>query len=250
MELVKESLYEKFTEDSDPITDMGIGIFAKIPKIGDMSVQSFDLKDISKTICDAYSLPIKNYTPVDEKSNFQWLKGFQDQWVTMNLEIDKFIIKKFLGLKYYKYISTLLGEDYIPPMRLGISSFQKHWISQKGGEYEFAGNTLYVFIDAGGYYIPINFATSKNISNWIPNYIKNLVIKQAIWDLRYKTPIFRKNIPMPYPQRSRDNYKVNIKDFCNKYGQKNLEDLMHKNYMWNTSVENWKITDGILEFIN
>jgi len=250
---LKESLNEKFTEVSDPVTDMGVGIFARMPKIGEMKPQEFDLKGLAKTICNVYALPIKNYTPVDEKSNYNWTDGYQNQFITMNLNIDTRVFAKFLGPDYYDRIKSLMGKDYIAPMKLGITSSQKHWISKNGGGYEFDGNSVYVFVDAGGYSIDKDFAKQSNISDWLPDNVKDKVMKQTIWDLKYRKPtLFYEKTPMGRHMNDKEHVKLDVKDFCKKYGQKELEDLMRQNYMWNTAVRpsDWKITNGVLEFIS
>jgi hypothetical protein len=240
-----------FERGIDPKSSIGIGVFSKIPKIGTIQPDSFDLKEIAKIICKVYSLPIINYTPIDEKSNFSWSEGYQDQWITMNLNEDRIVFERFLGPKYYDRIIDLMGKEYNKiPMRLGISAFQKHWISKNGGGYEFAGTKLYVFVNAGGYHLSKDFAKEKNISTWIPDRIKDEVMQRVIWGLRYKAPIFQQKTRQGPHMRDREHIKIDVRKYCKKYGQPELESLMKQNYIWTQSVNNWKITNGILEFID
>jgi hypothetical protein len=240
-----------FQRGLDPKTSMGIGVFGDMPKIGDRQEESFDLQKIAKSICVAYNLAIENYTPIDDKSNYNWSKGYQDTFLTMNLRKNDWMIDQFLGQRYSDSIWILLGEDYLPPSKFGIRSNQKKWISQNDSAFEFTGNSTFCHIDAGGYSIPTDFAKQSNISTWLPDYVKDKFIKQAIWDLRYKEPIAKtKHAPTWQHDNRKYGYRIDVKDYINEYNQKDLENLMKQNYMWTTSVKNWKIVKGILEFID
>lgn len=75
MKLVKEFLYEKFAEDSDPIEDMGIGIikyiFKKLKEVSNLKI----VKDITFKESDKYDnrpflhIIYKMYSKISEINN-------------------------------------------------------------------------------------------------------------------------------------------------------------------------------------
>jgi len=152
-----------------------------------------------------------------------------------------------MGLEYMKKMTLLLGKDYVPPLGLGIKSKQIQWISKYDSGYEFDENSLYVFIKGGGYTLSVNFQEKEDVSKWIPDRIKDQIMEQVIWDLRYKGKIlFSETIPQGAHMRDRNHIKMDVKKFVKEYGPKTLDEMMRKSYMWTTSV--WNITNGILEF--
>ena len=239
----------KFERGRDPKTAMGVGIFGNMPQEGQMQKDSFDLMGITKTICKVYNLSIKNYTPIDEKSNYVWDKGYQNQFLTMNLHSDRYTVAEFLGDEYWDRIEALMGEDYTPRIQLGISSHQMHWISKNDGQFEFDGNYVFCQVRGSGWRIPVDFRKSSNVENWLTDRIKDDIMQQAIWDLRYSEPLSKKKIPSGY-QHARDieEVEIDVSIYCDEYSQEELENLMSKSYMWTKSVRSWKIEDGILSF--
>ena len=246
-DLLAESV--KFERGRDPKTAMGVGLFGNMPKKGQMQKESFDLMNIAKTICKVYNLPIENYTPIDEKSNYVWNKGYQNQFLTMNLEQSRYIVAEFLGDEYWDRIEALMGEDYVPHIQLGISSHQMHWISKNDSKYEFDGNRVFCQVKGSGWRIPVDFRKISNTEDWLPDRVKDDIMQQAIWDLRYSEPLSIKKIPAgDHYSRDHEEIEIDVRIYCDEYSQEELENLMKQSYMWKTSVKNWKIEDGILKF--
>ena len=100
MKLVRESLFEKFTEDGDPIEDMGIGMRAKIKKWFD----SIGVKPDKYTIDDDLNINVKGSidlygTQITELPDNLRVEENLDLYGTPIIELpNKLIVRGYLDL--------------------------------------------------------------------------------------------------------------------------------------------------------
>ena len=245
-----------FKRGEDPRKALNLGPLHNMPQVGDMQEKSFDLYGISDKICDVFNLVVKNYTPIEEKSNYNWSDGYQTQWITLNLGVydgkgaGPQVIEKFAGKEYYDKILALMGPEYIPRISLGVFAEQKQWISKNDRMFEFRGTGIFENVRGGSKRLEIDFKDKDNISEWLPDYIKDEIMQQAIWDLRYKDPIEKEVVPQGPHMSDIEHIKIDVSDFVNKYGEDELTELMKLNFMWRPDKIQWEIYDGILKLVD
>jgi len=116
MRIVKESLFEKFTEDSDPIKDMGIGINPDnaevfVPYIIDRLPEILKVEKIPIDILGAeegpyisrqYASKINEWMVKIFKRDFKYSLGNDSQTIKYNIWSDLHDMLRSMGFNYSK----------------------------------------------------------------------------------------------------------------------------------------------------